>query len=57
MAKIKDGLKYCQFLTITSFGNITTNTIRKYYTQLVHRWHNKHTPSSFGFLDTTIAVC
>ena len=34
MAKIEDGLKYCQFLTKTS-GNIIINTSHKYYTQVV----------------------
>ena len=35
IAKIEDGLKYCQFSTKTSSGNITINTSHKYYTQIV----------------------
>ena len=35
MAKIEDGLKYCQFLTKTPSGNITVDTSHKYYTQIV----------------------
>ena len=35
MAKIEDGLKYCQFLTKTSSGNIKINKSHKYYTQIV----------------------
>ena len=34
MAKIEDGLKYCQFLTKTPSGNITINKSHKYHTQI-----------------------
>ena len=47
IAKIEDGLKYCQFLTKTSSGNITINTSHKYYTQIV---------SQMGITNTKQAV-
>ena len=43
MAKIEDGLKYCQFLTKTSSGNITINTSHKYYTQIVSQMSIRNT--------------